>query len=130
MMSSYGYGVRVVLCRIPPLCPPLFFLTFMEHDFVDRRSQFLLSELYCAMPSLLSAVGWHSDHVGNVLVEKRTTGNAVASVVGRVLPMHLNCGPRGNFINLGYGSLQTSKFELYILKSIGSVFARLPFFFF
>ncbi|KAH9059602.1 hypothetical protein EDB87DRAFT_1621890 [Lactarius vividus] len=36
--------------------------------------------------------------------------------------MHLNCGPRGNFINLGYGSLQTSKFELYISKPIGTVF--------
>ncbi|KAH9055121.1 hypothetical protein EDB83DRAFT_2225435, partial [Lactarius deliciosus] len=47
----------------------------------------------------------------------------VASVVGRVLPTHLDCGPRGNFSNQGFGSLQTSKFQLHIGKPLGTVFA-------
>ncbi|KAH9018881.1 hypothetical protein EDB85DRAFT_1896964 [Lactarius pseudohatsudake] len=63
------------------------------------------------------------DHYGNVLVDPKKRGNAVTSVVGRVLPSHLDCGPRGNFSNLGFGSLQTSKFQLHIGKLFGTVFA-------
>ncbi|KAH9014415.1 hypothetical protein EDB85DRAFT_1899227 [Lactarius pseudohatsudake] len=98
-------------------------ITLMEHDLVYRRSQFLQSELYSPTSAFLSAVSWRSDRYGNVLVDRQTRGNAVASVVGRVLPGHLDCGPRGNFSNLGFGSLQTSKFQLHIGKPSGTVFA-------
>ncbi|KAH9012073.1 hypothetical protein EDB85DRAFT_1900564 [Lactarius pseudohatsudake] len=63
------------------------------------------------------------DRYGNVLVDPKKRGNAVTSVVGHVLPSHLDCGPRGNFSNLGFGSLQTSKFQLHIGKLFGTVFA-------
>ncbi|KAH9014839.1 hypothetical protein EDB85DRAFT_1841447, partial [Lactarius pseudohatsudake] len=78
---------------------------------------------YSPTSAFLSAVSWRSDRYGNVLVDQKTRGNAVASVVGHVLPGHLDCGPRGNFSNLGFGSLQTSKFQLHIGKPFGTVFA-------
>ncbi|KAH9063743.1 hypothetical protein EDB83DRAFT_2601513 [Lactarius deliciosus] len=94
----------------------------MEHDLVNRRSEFLQSELYSATSAFSSGVFWRADRYGDVLVDQKTRGNAVASVVGRVLPTHLDCGPRGNFSNLGFGSLQTSKFQLYLGKPFGTVF--------
>ncbi|KAH9037778.1 hypothetical protein EDB85DRAFT_1934385 [Lactarius pseudohatsudake] len=95
----------------------------MEHDLVNRRSEFLQSDLYSSTSAFCSALSWRSDRYGNVLVDQKTRGNAVASVVGRVLPSHLDCGPRGNFSNLGFGSLQTSKFQLHLGKPFGTVFA-------
>ncbi|KAH8976894.1 hypothetical protein EDB92DRAFT_2120527 [Lactarius akahatsu] len=94
----------------------------MEHDLVNRRSEFLHSDLYSATSAFSSAVSWRCDRYGDVLVDQKTRGNAVASVVGRVLPTHLDCGPRGNFSNLGFGSLQTSKFQLHVGKPFGTVF--------
>ncbi|KAH9011994.1 hypothetical protein EDB85DRAFT_1814722, partial [Lactarius pseudohatsudake] len=78
---------------------------------------------YSPTSAFLSAVSWRSDHYGNVLVDQKTRGNMVTSVVGRVFPGHLDCGPRGNFSNLSFGSLQMSKFYLHIGKPFGTVFA-------
>ncbi|KAH9001652.1 hypothetical protein EDB92DRAFT_1966163, partial [Lactarius akahatsu] len=78
---------------------------------------------YSATSAFSSAVSWRCDRYGDVLVDQKTRGNAVASVVGRVLPTHLDCGPCGNFSNLGFGSLQTSKFQLHVGKPFGTVFA-------
>ncbi|KAF8263716.1 hypothetical protein EI94DRAFT_1485913, partial [Lactarius quietus] len=66
---------------------------------------------------------WCSDRSGHVLVDSLTSGNAVASIVGRVLDFRLNCGPTGSYLKCGVGSLATAKFQFQLGRPDNTPFA-------
>src|SRR6266702_617366 len=95
----------------------------MEHNLDRYRSQLLQSILYGASPVFLRGTGWQPDRSGHVLIDKTTNGNAVASVVGRVLDHCLNCGPNVNFIDCNYRTLAMANYQLQLGEPQGTPFA-------
>ncbi|KAH9025251.1 hypothetical protein EDB84DRAFT_1243267, partial [Lactarius hengduanensis] len=87
------------------------------------RSGLLQSKLYVGSPGFLPAVCWEQGKNGNVLSDKASKTDAVMSIVGRALESRLNCEPHGNF-NRKYGSLEGAKFQLQLVKPVGTPFEK------
>ena len=88
-----------------------FQCSLMQHtsNLEKYCSQLLLSRFYATHPCYEQGTKWRSEHSGHVLANHLNLANAVASIVGRVLNYHLNCGPNGSYQNQGVGSLVTTK---------------------
>lgn len=95
----------------------------MQHNLEHYRTQLLLARFYAAHPLYIQSTQWRSERSGHVLVDTSTSGHAVASVVGRVLDNHLNCGPSGGYLNCGVGSLVGAKYQFFLRRPDNTPFA-------
>ncbi|KAH9009399.1 hypothetical protein EDB85DRAFT_2162774 [Lactarius pseudohatsudake] len=75
----------------------------MEHDLNAYRSGLLQSKLYVGSPGFLPAVCWEQGKNGNVLSDKASKTDAVMSI---------------------YGSLEGAKFQLQLVKPVGTPFEK------
>ncbi|KAH8977001.1 hypothetical protein EDB83DRAFT_2538232 [Lactarius deliciosus] len=82
----------------------------MEHDFNAYRSGLLQSRLYVGSPGFLPAICWEQGKNGNVLSDKGSE-------------RRVNCEPHGKF-NRKYGSLEGAKFQLQLVKRVGTPFEK------
>ncbi|KAH9028463.1 hypothetical protein EDB83DRAFT_2170099, partial [Lactarius deliciosus] len=87
------------------------------------RSGLLQFKLYVGSPGFLPAVCWEQGKNGNVLSDKVSKTDAVMSIVGKALESRLNCELHGNF-NRKYGSLEGAKFQLQLVKPVGTPFEK------
>ena len=87
-------------------------------------SQLLLSRFYAAHPRYVQGTKWRTNCSGHVLANRLTSANAVASIVGWVLDYRLNCGPNGNYLNRGVGSLVAAKYQFLLCKPEKTPFAQ------
>jgi len=56
---------------------------------------------------------WQPGEHGHVVYDKRTDSEFVRIAVVHVLDYRLNCGPLGNFQDVGAGKIEKAKYQLY-----------------
>lgn len=97
----------------------------MEHDLQTYRANLLRTPSYCASSVFLSGVGWQVEGSGKVLVDKISTANTVAIVVGRVSNQRFLVSANGTYGNgTKFGDLSKSKFLSLIGKPDDTPFAN------
>jgi hypothetical protein len=100
------------------------FLAVMQANLTSQRNALLRRKEYCASSNFLENIEWRSQRNGQVLFDISGKCNLVASVVGRIIDHHFNCGPTGNYVNRNYGSLEGAKYQLHVSKPTGTPFAK------
>ncbi|KAN0130405.1 hypothetical protein V8E53_011806 [Lactarius tabidus] len=95
----------------------------MEHDLTISRAKLLKLNAYTANNNCHSAVSWHSQKTGNILINSLSSANAVLAVVGEVLENCLDCSASGNYHKYNGQSLSKAKYQLLLGKPTKSPFS-------